>query len=156
MLALHGRYHWSCLERHRRLRSLPFLLTVPWGANIVLEQHGPGVEFKLHPVQTNQSTQDLAIRHQVAPAGEQVWLWLESNRLQTQFSSISDYPLPGVVKYPETSPAKNILINLRSLGWRALSGAYAVRYPRRLFNNLAIVLFRPSWTNKAWQRCGRR
>lgn len=144
VLALHGRYHWSCLERHRRLRSLPFLLTVPWGAN-VLEQHGPGVEFKLHPVQTNQSAQDLAIRHQeLRRLGEQVWLWLESNRLQTQFSSISDYPLPGVVKCPETSPAKNILINLRSLGWRALSGAYAVRYPReRLFNSLALLLFRP-------------
>jgi hypothetical protein len=135
-------YHWSCLERNRRMSTLS--IDLPWLAELKTF-HTEGVEFKLHPEKAILNRVDLAeIHEEVSNVALKIWLWLESRRLQSKFSSVAEYALSGINKCPETNPWRNALINLRTFRRRALSRKLG-RYPReRLLNSLPLLL----WPNE--------
>ena len=146
-----GQYHWSCRERHERLRNLvtgatPSLLAGPDQARVgseLLEHHREGVEFKLHPIRSALSREELGKRHrQLASLGLQLWLALEGRRLGAEFPAADAYiGWPGN-KCPETPGLRNSLVNLRAFGPGALLQSGSGRHPReRLLNSLPGLLW---------------
>src|SRR6266850_176682 len=89
VLTRFGKYHWSCLERQERVRTLS--IDMPWWIE-VQRQHEIGVEFKLHPYRSTESREELVCEHQAVSAlARQVWLWFESHRLALPFGSVREY-----------------------------------------------------------------
>jgi hypothetical protein len=138
LLAAKGQYHWSCIERHKRLskvedESIPSL-------DAITALHKEGVEFKLRPHQSTLSREVLRTHiNEIKPLAREVWLWLESRRLNRRFSSGQEYSMDGSSKCPETSRLKNRLVNLRSFG---ASGVFSSRYPReKLLRALPLLLW---------------
>ncbi len=142
VLASQGRYHWSCLERHRRVLELP-RDGAPPGLDRIRAFHAHGVEFKLHPYHAQTERTALHARHaELCQLGATLWLWLESIRLGRQFSSMPDYVTQQESTCPETEMPKNWLINLRTFGLRGAVNRWAFRYPReRLLRVLPLLLF---------------
>jgi hypothetical protein len=134
VLTRFGNYHWSCLERAQRVQAL--FLDVPWWGE-VQRHHHIGVEFKLHPYRSDESREELARDHQALSAlARQVWLWFESHRLSTPFTSVHDYVNSPADKCPETRRLKNLLINVKEFSRPSF------RYPReRLFNSCPTLLW---------------
>lgn len=141
LLTARGLYHWSCRERQRRLEQMDLGGSLSW-ATPLREHHAAGVSFKLHPVRSTDSHERLAAHHAVLSSlGRQLWLWLETERLQVHFSTVRSYATSLIDKCPETRPARNRLVNARTFG---LSGLAQGRYPReRLFHALALLLWEP-------------
>jgi hypothetical protein len=141
LLALHGQYHFSCRERHKRVKKLePDPAFECFSSLSAL--HEQGVDFKLHPHRDTRSRQELQAELDFLKevAGE-LWLLLETRRLGRKFSSPAEYALDGSNKCPETRPFKNRLINLRQFG---RDGLLSSRYPReRLLRALAVLLWAP-------------
>lgn len=139
ILAMRGQYHWSCRERHKRLRKLEAENALQNFESVVL-LHSQGVDFKLHPVKSNRSRAELLTELAfLKELASHLWLVLESRRLGQSFGTIEAYSLSGLNKSPETSPRKNRLVNLRHFGLRGLASA---RYPReRLLNSLPLLLW---------------
>jgi len=139
VLAACGQYQWSCRERHTRLARLDFKGELAWAAPL-LAHHANGVEFKLHPMRSTESRDALAARHaELSALGKQLWLWLESKRLEIPFASPRDYAMSRVDKCPETSALRNRLVNFCAFG---AGGLACSRYPReRLFHALALLLW---------------
>jgi hypothetical protein len=170
-LTAHGQYHWSCRERHERLKQLAgapasgpaarqseisnlksqiggATAGPEVGASVadLFRHHAAGVEFKLHPVRSSEGRESLAKRHaELSALGRQLWLWLESKRLGRAFASPRDYALSALDKCPETSSLRNRLVNGRAFGLAGALGASGARYPReRLFHALSLLLWEPS------------
>ncbi len=138
LLAANGQYHWSCRERHARLAKLSGADNLP--LTELIRHHASGVEFKLHPTRSTESRETLAVLHaELSALGKQLWLWLESKRLGTNFTTPRDYAFAETNLCPETSSMRNRLVNLRAFG----AGGFAcARYPReRLFRALALLLW---------------
>jgi|ERR1051326_1823036 hypothetical protein len=142
VLAAFRKYHWSCQERHRRLMELS-LPEAPPNLDRIKEHHNAGVAFKLQPRRSSGSEGELEQLHRdLSALASQLWLWLESIRLQETFLSARDYCLYGRNKCPDTSAWRNCLLNLRSFGLKTVSDALKWRYPReRLFNALPLLLW---------------
>jgi hypothetical protein len=141
VLAASGQYHWSCIERERRLskfesESMPWLETVK-------AHHKAGVEFKLQPRQISKPISEFEQeRRDLCALALQVWLWLENRRLGCNFESVRDYAFHRRAKCPGTSPWRNYLLSLRSFGAKAALVPLSLRYPReRLFNALSLLLW---------------
>jgi hypothetical protein len=147
-LTAQGRYHWSCRERHQRL-STPGAEAPPAWLESVRREHAAGVEFKLHPLRSNESREILYRQwQQLTELARQVWLWLEARRLGQPFPSTRAYATSPLDLCPETSAGRNRLINARSFGVGALFRPSSSRYPRqRLFRSLAWLLWEPDPTN---------
>ena len=139
VLTAHGKYHWSCRERHQRLLAIPPSHDLPFMAD-VQTHHAAGVEFKLHPVRTTSTREELAKRHgDLSGIAFQVWRWLENRRLGTQFKDTSDYARSSVNKCPEQPAWRNRLIQLRD---RNIAGVLSGRYPRQnLLHALCLMLW---------------
>jgi hypothetical protein len=140
LLTTKGEYHWSCLERHQRLllieeRTLP--------TQSIQQAHGEGVQFKLHPIQSEHPRSDLMEEHQkITTMAERVWYWLEGKRLGCSFTSPEDYSFSSASKCPETHRIKNALINTRQFGWKSLLESRRAVYPReRLLRSLPLLLW---------------
>jgi hypothetical protein len=142
LLTVHGQYHWSCRERHRRLLALAADFPADALAAIRAD-HAAGVEFKLHPIRSGETVDALRVRHaELLERGRQLWLWLENRRLGTDFRRARDYAFSPVDKCPETPAWRNWLINLRTFRAGTLFAARARRYPRqRLFHALCLLLW---------------
>jgi hypothetical protein len=144
VLTARGRYHWSCLERQRRLASLPADPSLSWQEQVG-RHHAAGVFFKLHPERSTASVAQLKHEHEkVTALGLQLWLWLESRRLETIFSSARDYVANPINKCPETTAGRNWLVNLKTLGPRSCLRHGAFHHPReRILHSLALLLWQP-------------
>ena len=142
LLAAGGEYHWSCRERHQRLSALRAAGNEPWREG-VLRHHAAGVEFKLHPVRSDCSREELAARHAgLSGLALQFWLWIESRRLGRAFASPREYALGAEDKCPETSPLRNRLVNAKAFGPAAALRSGSGRYPRqRLLHALSLLLW---------------
>jgi hypothetical protein len=142
VLTVFGQYHWSCLERQKRLELLENAAQVP-RLHEILEQHATGVEFKLHPQRILKSLAQFTSEHrELSLLASQLWLWIESRRLGEPFASVHDYALHPANKCPETSAFRNFLLNLKSFGKQSPFTPRAGRYPReRLFNSLPLLLW---------------
>ena len=149
-LAAQGQYHWSCKERHDRIRRLAAVGPVDPGKGLstadLMREHAAGVQFKLLPVRTSAPRAALqAEQDRLRRLGLGLWLWLESRRLGRTCASASAYALDVGDLCPETSPARNLLVNLRTFGAGALDPGRWVRYPReRLLRSLALLLWEPT------------
>ena len=140
VLATFGRYHWSCRERHQRLRN--FTVPLPWRADL-LDHHRYGIEFKLHPFRSRESREQLEgdLNGVIALAGE-LWLWLESRRLRHSFISPRHYATSPRPKWPDTNSVRNALLNLKLFRGPLLRDAF--RHPReRILESLALLLWEP-------------
>jgi hypothetical protein len=135
-LAAHGQYHWSCLERHRRLGGLPS----PWN---LVEHHAAGVEFKLHPWQSTASRGQLEALHgELTETARQLFLWLEWQRLGTTFGTPAEYAASPLNKCPEVPWLRRCLIHARESGAEVL--LKHSRYPReQLLHGLCQLLWGP-------------
>lgn len=158
LLTAHGHYHWSCLERRRRLISLDLPLV---SVLCLIPHHTAGVKFKLHPHLTTASREELATLHQnLTSAAQTLFLWLESRRLRHPFQSVASYTNSLLDKCPETDPLRNRLINARQFGLKSLLDTH---YPRqRLLHGLCELLWkdesadRPSMTLGDYERLWNR
>jgi hypothetical protein len=158
VLTLLGFYHWSCLKRNERLRRLNVPEELPWLAE-VQARHSAAVEFKLHPQKSLLSKREFEERHaQLTDLAEQIWIWLERWRLSRPLGSPREYAMANWSKCPETASWRNLLVNLKTFGPRAIVGAGALRYPReRLLNALSLLLWdKQALTEDAARKCLRR
>jgi hypothetical protein len=143
ILTAMGQYHWSCRERNSRLKNLiSGPKAVQCGAlplQKLLCHHALGVDFKLHPQKKCGGPDAFAgLQVELCELGKQLWLWLESLRLDIKFCSTRDYVFSPSNKCPETNAAKNLAINLRRFGFTGLG----TRYPReRLLHALPLLLW---------------
>ena len=142
VLIAFGKYHWSCLERGRRLSDLALTEDLPW-IEEVRQRHAAGVEFKLQPHRTSLSRD--ALQEQLREASSlarRAWLWLENLRLGCNFRSAAGYAASGVDKWPGTNSWRNRLTNVRVFGLRALMLLRNRRHPReRILNALVLLLW---------------
>ena len=145
VLVAHGCYHWSVRERHRHIERMAREKTHPW-IESVRRHHAIGVEFKLHPQRSTASREELLAEHSsVTALAEKIWLWLEARRLKTIISSPRGYAELSLSKCGETSPFRNVLVNLKALGLRPLLEARATRHPReRILSVLPLLLWEPA------------
>ena len=147
------RYHWSCRERNERLKTLcqksdGHGVLTPFPACILPQiycHHSAGTNFKLYPQRkTGERKSFLSMQTELCSLGLQLWLWLESTRLQTKFSSIGEYCTSEIDKCAETNKFLNPLINLRTFGVSAVHSKWT-RYPReRIFQSLPLLLWEPA------------
>jgi hypothetical protein len=149
VLTVFGRYHWSCLERHRRLLTYSTTREMPWTKELQAH-HSAGLEFKLHPGYTSGSYDDLSARiDELTELSRQIWLWLERRRLNHPFCTVSDYALDPGDKCPATSRWRNRLVNLWNFGAQSILWPGADRYPReRLYRSLPLLLWERDTTEK--------
>jgi hypothetical protein len=145
VLVVHGKYHWSCLERSRRLAQLS-LSEPPPNFPEIRNCHAAGLAFKLHPRRSCGIANEFEGRlRELSRLSSDLWFWLESIRLQEPFFTPREYSLYRSSKCPETQPWRNFLLNLKTFGLKAVSDALAWRYPReRLFNALPLLLWEPT------------
>jgi hypothetical protein len=142
VLIAFGAYHWSCLERGRRLSDLAATEEMPW-IEEVRKRHAAGVEFKLRPHRSWLSHNALQESYrEVSSLALAAWLWLENRRLGGNFRSAADYATSDVNKWPGTSRWRNRLANVRVFGPRALLLPRNRRHPReRILNALVLLLW---------------
>lgn len=147
ILAARKQYHWSCRERHDRLLALDFPRELD--QEQFLAMHAEGVEFKLHPISSIATRDELLVTHaETVAAGERLWLWLENLRLGEQFRSGAEYALSPARKCPETARLKNMAINVREFGAGTIFDPKGGYYPReRLLNSLPLLLWHPEGLN---------
>lgn len=145
VLAAHGLYHWSCRERHNRLRLLVQSHPVPCSGELV-RHHAAGVEFKLHPETGGASRESLQALHaEVTALACECWLRLESRRLGRPFATARDYALDDSDLCPGTARARNLLLALRAGGGAPRFRPHPWRHPRqRIFRSLALLLWEPT------------
>jgi len=136
VLTMAGRYHWSCLERHRRLQELA-------GADpSLLYHHAAGVAFKLHPQRSTKTREELGKEHSaLSQLAQNILLQLESRRLEIKWSTPVEYTTSKTNKCPEVPLWKNVFIHLRTRG----IPTGITRYPRE---HLLHVLVTMLWTER--------
>jgi hypothetical protein len=142
VLMAFGRYHWSCLERGRRLRALGSADDLPW-IEEVRKRHAAGVAFKLQPYRSLLS-RDALQEHfcEVSALALRSWLWLENRRLGCGFRSASDYASSHTNKWPGTSSWRNWIANVRVFGPHGLLLPRHRRHAReRILNALVLLLW---------------
>ena len=142
VLAALGKYNWSCLRRHERLKALRDIEKLPMAE--LLDLHRDGVAFKLHPFASTAGRSELTALHgRIRPVAWAVWQWLEGRRLGIAPASPMEYGRTGD-KCPETGWARNAAIRLKTFGIRGVMGIAALRYPREaLLNTLPLLLWSP-------------
>jgi len=150
ILTAFGRYDWSCLERHKRLKQLNRSEDLPWLSE-VQRHYTSGVEFKFRPRRTAASRRALLDKHdELSSLGVQLWLWLESRRLNYPFVSARDYACSSVNKCPGTGDWRNRALNVRTFGLSALPGPRGSLYPReRVFHALVWLLWQREKTDES-------
>jgi hypothetical protein len=142
VLIAFGKYHWSCLERGRRLSDLASTEDLPWIEG-VREHHAAGVEFKLRPYRSSLSREALQEHfYEASSLALGAWLWLENRRLGCEFRTAADYASSRINKWPGTSCWRNRLANVSVFGPRALLLPWYRRHPReRILNALVFLLW---------------
>jgi hypothetical protein len=142
VLTAFGRYHWSCVERRDRLEQPGPMDELPWLAEC-RQHHRRGVEFKLHPRRFVKSLDEFRLEHrEISAFARQLWLWLESRRLNESFASVDDYVASRKNKCPDTSAFRNLLLNAKTFGPASVFDRMSRCYPReRLLNSLPRLLW---------------
>lgn len=138
-LTTRGAYHWSCVERQKRLR----MSGDNWSKRLAFH-HAAGVAFKLHPQRASASMKPalLAQHTDLTQLAEQLWLCLEGKRIGTHFPTSRDYAEARRSLCPERSILHNLACNLRAFGPSGLLSRFRTRYPReRLLRSLALLLW---------------
>jgi len=152
VLALNGRYDWSCQTRQTRLEEALPLVPPDWLR--LKEWHGEGVEFKLHPRHEFPGAKVLRERQtELTEVWLRTFLWAESVRLRRSWPDAAAYASgPGRI-FPELSALKNIALRVRDrlrIGSRLPGG---IDYPRgNLQRALALLLGSTETNLMAWKQ----
>ncbi|HVU36428.1 MAG TPA: hypothetical protein VHE61_23520 [Opitutaceae bacterium] len=138
-----GQYHWSARDRHANLARLGGEGFPEWRGRLE-SHHADGVAFKLHPRRSSETRDELLARHEsVTGLCREVWLWLESRRLERRFASVVEYATPEFPKGADALVPRNLLVNLKVLGPRGLALG-PLRHPReRILTSLPLLLWHP-------------
>jgi len=134
-----GKYHWSCLERDRRLSALQD--TPPeWEA--LRAWHAEGVAFKFWPTDSG-----LPAAAWAAPLERlrEVWistfLWIEARRLQTGLAGASDYARCPKNLFPDEPGLKNLIRHIRDFRRpERLPFAWGEHPRARIWKSLVLLL----------------
>jgi len=155
LLTSQGRYHWSCRQRQARLVELcspgeSFTGLSKSFIDQLVVYHAQGVQFKLHPQRLNRTAADfLAEQERLCALAAELWLWLESRRLNRPFSSIGEYALTPRPEAPGSFALRNYALNARAFGLSALFDPLSRLYPReRLLSSLPVLLRQPDLADK--------
>jgi hypothetical protein len=142
VLTVFGKYHWSVLERERRLAEF-IPVEAPGWLSEVRSQYAQGVAFKLHPQRATKLEATFESEYlRLVDLAREVWLWLESRRLNEKFLTACDYALGAMDKWPGTAAWRNFCLTVKTFGPKAAVASYSRRYPRaRLFNALTLLLW---------------
>ena len=142
VLTAFGKYHWSVLERERRLGEFVSAEAPGWLSE-VRAQYAQGVAFKLHPQRLKKLEVTFGNEYlRLVDLAKEVWLWLESRRLNEKFLTASDYAMDAMDKWPGTTAWKNLCLTAKTFGPTAAVASHSGRYPRaRLFNALTLLLW---------------
>lgn len=138
-LAANGAYHWSCIERKKRLKASHD----DWSLQLAAH-HEAGVAFKLHPRRAQACMKAwLIARHaEVSALAEQLWLCVEGKRMGQSYGSSREYAVSPQSLCPERSTLRIALSNLRAFGLTGLLSRFSTRYPReRLLRSLSLLLW---------------
>lgn len=140
------RYHWSCRERHRRLKLDLALADLPAWRGELLRLHEEGVRFKLRPARSTASREELQRRwSDLLPFAQQVFLWIEERRLGITFANARHYALDEHPKYPLRAAPRELAARLWQGGLDGLLSPQPLRPPReRLLRALALLLWEPN------------
>lgn len=142
VLALNGRYHFSCRERSHRLGE-PLAHTPPDWAQIV-RWHAAGVEFKLHPRHLHPTRESLgAAQAELAAAWQRTFLWLEGRHLGRTFAAPRDYATTPTRLFPHTAVGRNVLLHLRDRLKRGGALPGWSDYPRATLQRVLVLLVAP-------------
>lgn len=145
VLTAFHRYHWSCRERHRRLKLDLALADLPaWRAEL-LRRHEEGVRFKLRPERATAPREELQQRwSELLPLAQQIFLWVEERRLGLTFANARHYALDEHPKFPLRAPPRELAARLWQGGLEGLFSTQPLRPPReRLLRALALLLWEP-------------
>ena len=136
------KYHWSCLERRKALENLA-ARNGPACLGEARRHHVAGIDFKLHPQRFLKPLAEFQAEHEiVSRVAMELWLWLESRRLNQAFSSPCDYAFRPVPKCAGTPAWRNLLLNAKAFGPGSVLSPTATHYPReRLLNSLPLLLW---------------
>jgi hypothetical protein len=142
VLTAFGQYHWSCVERNKRLNDLATSQAFLHAPEIV-ECHDAGMRFKLNPERIRKTREQFEEQHRmILNIARDLWLWLEGRRLGRTFASPREYARASINKCAEAPSFRNFFLNARTFGLRAAFGRRAFRYPReRLFHALCLLLW---------------
>jgi hypothetical protein len=143
VLTVYHRYNWSARERHRRLlHDLAHAGAPAWHSDVI-RWHAEGVEFKLHPVRSKASREELLERwRSLLPLAHDVFLWVEEQRLGRLFSNAVTYALDPRPKFPGHANIRQMLANLRQGGITPLFNGEPLKPARdRLLRALALLLW---------------
>lgn len=142
VLALNGRYHFSCRERARRIGE-PLAQTPPDWPQLG-RWHAAGVDFKLHPRHLHPERAVLAAAQaELAATWLRTFLWLESRHLGATFAGPRDYATTTRRLFPHTRIGRNILLHGRD--WVKRGGALPgwSDYPRAALQRALVLLVAP-------------
>jgi len=148
LLVMTHSYHWSCLERVRRMQELSPQRLQGLGLDpVTLKElqldHEAGAHFKLYPNRSREACAILRARHtRISALAQKVWLAIENLRLGHEFSTHLDYAFAPMNKCSETNPLRNIVLNFNTFGLGGVLDQRRWRYPReRLLNSLPLLLW---------------
>ena len=142
-LASQGLYHVSVRERVQRLQRV----AVPAGAagvQEILQHHGSGAAFALHPHFCSEPVEVLMERLRIVLGVlGGVFLWNERRRLGKEFATVEDYARSPGDKWPEGSGWRCLGLQCRrgrTPGWKQWRELW--RHPRQnLLEALAVLLW---------------
>ena len=147
VLAMNGRHHFSCRTRHGRMTE-PLAHTPPCWQQI-RKWHAAAVDFKFHPRHENPPVEILRERQrELTAVWSEVFLWVESRRLQRAFRDAGDYAAWQGRLFPEFPRVRNFLLHLRDRLRRGKPPRGWSDYPRAALQR-ALVLLLGSHTARA-------
>ncbi len=129
VLAFNGRYHFSCVERARRIAEGVEVTPPDWER--VRQWHAEGVAFKLYPRhEVLEAARLAATQIELVAVWLRTFLWLESRRLGVAFATPERYLEWGGRLFPGENRLRNLALHLRDRLRRggALPGRFD--YPR--------------------------
>ncbi len=134
-----GTYHWSCLERNRRLSALQ---EVPPDWDLLCAWHAEGVAFKFRPTDSGLPPSDWAKPIDLLRrAWLSTFLWIEARRLSTGFSGPASYASFSKKLFPEEPALKNVIRQIRDLRRREHLPFCGGDHPRsRIWKALVLLL----------------
>lgn len=145
VLAVQGRYHFSCRERHQRLiGNEPGKWSTPPDWQKLIDWHAEGVEFKLHPRHRHPSLSTLEqTQEELADVWMRTFFWLESARLERSFGTVADYAHYRGRLFPGTNPMRNVALHCRDRIRRGAALPGMFDYPRATLQRALVLLLAP-------------
>ncbi len=143
VLALNGRYAWSCRTRHERLAEP--LDHRPKNFAQLAEWHESAVEFKFHPMHESPPLEMLIERQRtLASAWSELFLWVESIRLGREFRHADEYASYRGRLFPEFPVLRNFALHARDRLRRGRPPRGCFDYPRAPLQRALALLLQPN------------